>query len=189
MPKPDSSLTFILHTAALEPLVKHRGKWQTNLGLKGYALSPSHDSLKNNKFIEKFDPPVCSCPTGKILSMYMSSDPRKPGAKAWNEALCHGEYRLAAGCCVISPGTTALRWTSKYTEAAWDICPVGISDFLVKKYRPWIPLARIIYLIVQFHLLSSASQPSEGPQQPKSTSAQFSALPILQTWLSLAVSR
>lgn len=51
MPKPDSSLTFGLRTAALE-------LWK--MGLKGYASPPSHDLLKNNKFIEKFDLPIYS---------------------------------------------------------------------------------------------------------------------------------
>lgn len=146
-----------------------------------------------HKFVEKFDPPVYSCPTGKkIVNVYVIW-PQKARTQSME-------------CSTVPRGVQACSWLLR--NFTWNYCLElnfkihwGSLGHLPSEYL-WFSGQEIetldpfgkknsgnLHLIVQFHLLSSVSQPSEGPQQPKSTSAQFSALPILQTWLSLAVSR
>lgn len=156
MPKPDSSLTFSLHATALELLIEHHGKWQRKLDLRQCALSHSYDSVKKNKFTEKFDPSVYSVPLVKCYQCTCHLTAKSQESK-------HGRKHRAMGSTSLqrAPGCIT-----------WSYC---------------LELNR--HLIAPIHLLSSAFLSSEGSQQRKSISAQLSALLILQTWLSLVVSK
>lgn len=133
LPNPDSSLTFSLCTAALKMLTEDLRKWQTNLGLTGYASSPSHDSLKNSKCTGKFGPSIYSVPLAEncqcICHMAQKAKSQSPEGNSvpWGVQACSGLQQ-------ISPGTAASSWT-KYPDTAWDMCPRNSSDFLVKKSR------------------------------------------------------
>lgn len=192
MPMPDSLLTFNLRTAALELLTEHHGKWQTNLDLRGYASSPSHDSLKNNKSTEKFDRPIYSVPLVKNCQHICHLFPKSQESK-------HGRKHCAMGSTRLQHAAAYITWSyclELNFKIHWDSLGYLPSEYLWfsgQEIETLDPFGKNNsgnpHLLAQFHLLSSAFQPSEGPQQPKSTSAQFSALPILQTWLSLVVSR